>query len=144
MTTNEAYEKYLIELQANGTTDNIQTTKGRFVVNFNKFQNRVIEWLIERKNEDDNRYLQKIRILNHPLTKAESTAKLDKFDLPKDYFDFIDVVCYGDQGECKGQLFTVEEEKGENINLLLEDEFSKPSFKFRESFYIIGDLYKFI
>lgn len=63
MTTNEAYQKYIIELQANGTTDNIQSTRSRFVVNYNKAQNKVIEWLIERKNEDDNRYLQSIKKL---------------------------------------------------------------------------------
>jgi len=138
MTTNEAYQKYLIELQANGTTDGVQTTKGRFVVNYNKSQNRVVEWLIERKNEDDNRYLQKIKVVDKPLTKGDSTNTFDSFILPKDHFDFMDARAFADRGSCKEQPFFVEEFKGENLNVKLKDEDSKPSFKYRESFYILS------
>ena len=139
MTTNEGYQKYLVYLQANGTTDNVQTTKSRFVLNFNTYQNRVQEWLIERKNEDDNRYLQKVKVLNSPLSKTNSTESEDNFDLPKDYFDFIDIRAFGSKELCKDQPFFVEEIKGENLNTKLADEFSKPSFKFRESFYILSE-----
>ena len=139
MTSNQAYQKYLIELQANGTTDNIQTTKSRFVINYNKFQNRVIEWLIERNNEDDNRYLQRIKILNQILSKEDSTVQEDNFQLPEDYFEFIDIRVFADRGSCTEQNFFVKEVKGENLNNLLTDEFSKPSFKFRESFYILSE-----
>ena len=139
MTTNEAYQKYLIELQANGTTDNIQTNKSRFVINYNKTQNRIVEWLIERKNEDDNRYLQKIKVIDKPLDKATDNTLEDNFNLPKNYFDFIDVRAYADKDDCKEQLFFVWEFKGENLNTILDDENSKPSFKYRESFYILSE-----
>lgn len=139
MTADEAYQRYLLELQANGVTDNIQTTKSKFVINFNKAQNRAIEFLIERKNEDDNRYLQKIKILNKSLYLDERTEKEDKFTLPEDFFDHIDVLAYATKGDCINQEFFVYEIKGENLNTLLNDEFSKPSWKFRESFYILGE-----
>jgi hypothetical protein len=138
MTTNEAYQRYLIELQANGITDNLQTTKSRFVINYNKAQNRVIEWLIERKNEDDNRYLQKIKVPNYLLNKIGSTEQENIFGLPKDYFEFMDVRAFGSKGSCKDQEFFTEEEKGENIDVRMADIFANPSFKYRESFYIIA------
>lgn len=138
MTTNEAYQKYLIELQANGTTDNTQTNKSRFVINYNKTQNRVVEWLIERKNEDDNRYLQKVKLIDEPLKKGTSTNTFDSFSLSSDYFDFIDIRTFADKDACKDQPFFVTEFKGENLNVFLADEDSKPSFKFRESFYILS------
>ena len=139
MTSNEAYQKFLIYLQANGVTDSIQSDRSRFTISFNTAQNRVIEWLIERKNEDDNRYLQKIKVLDTPLTKSESTDYQDDFSLPDDYFEFLDIRAFGSKDSCKDQLFFVEEIKGENLNVKLADEFSRPSFKFRESFYILSE-----
>ena len=139
MLSNEAYQKYLIELQANGTTDNIQSNRGRFVVNFNRAQLKVIEWLIERNNEDDNRYLQKIKKIDTSLTKSKTSKNKEYFNLKEDYFDFIDINAYGSKNKCKNQLFDVEEVKADNLNVLLTDEFSKPSFKYRESFYLIGE-----
>ena len=138
MTTNEAYEKYLIELQANGTTDNIQSTKGRFVVNYNKAQNRLVEWFIERKSNDDNRYIQKLKKLDVPLIKKVSEGNKDIFLLKDDYFDFINLNAFASKDRCKNQEFFVKEIKPENLNNLLLDFNTKPSFKYRESFYTIN------
>ena len=139
MTTNEAYQKYIIELQANGTTDNIQSTRSRFVVNYNKAQNKVIEWLIERKNEDDNRYLQSIKKIDSKLEKNQTSEDKDTFLLKSDYFDFINLNAFATSGKCRNQRFFLKEVKSENLNNLLDDYNTKPSFKYSESFFIISD-----
>lgn len=139
MRSNEAYERYLIELEANGTTDSIQSTKGRFIVNYNKSLDRIVEYYIEKKFEDDNRYIQKLKIIDKPISKTKNTSNKDIFLLPKNYFDFIDLNCYASTDKCKDQLFFAKEIKAENINSYLTDEFTKPSFKYRESFYIINE-----
>lgn len=139
MTFREAYERYLVELQSNGVTDNLQTNANRFVIDINKAHLKVIEWLIERKNEDDNRYLQKIKIPYKELVKKSSELDRDVFKLPADYFDFIDVRVKGSNGNCDNQDFFAREIKPENLSYILDDEFSKPSFKYRETSYFIGD-----
>jgi hypothetical protein len=141
MTTNEAYQKYLLELQANGSTDNIQTTRGRFVINYNKAQNRLIEWLIERNNEDDNRYLQAIKILDKDLSKASSSENKDNFTLPSDYFDLLNLNAYASSEECgcEDQLFDTTEIKAENLNNYLTSADMNPSFKYRESIYLVSE-----
>lgn len=137
MTADQIEQSILIQLQANGTTDKIQTSKGRIAVTYNRVQNQIIEFLID-KSDDDNRYLQKVKELNKELVKEKLQSTLDIFSIPKDYFDFLNIEAFASQGNCSNQRLSLDEIKGGNINALLTDEFSKPSFKFRESFYIIA------
>ena len=133
MTAEQIEQSILIQLQANGTTDKIQTNRGRIAVTYNRVQNQVIEYLID-KSDDDNRYLQKIKELNVELDKITTKEKnLDKFQIPKNYFDFINVEAFASKGECTNQRLNLDEIKGGNKNALLTDEFSKPPFKFKES-----------
>lgn len=139
MTTNEAYERYLIELEANGTTDKIQSTKGRFVVNYNKYLNRLVEYFIEKKFDDDNRYIQKLKIIDKSIPKVKTSQNKELFKIPDNYFDFIDLNTYASTDRCRDQFFYTKEIKSENTNSYLSDEFTKPSFKYRESFYTIAE-----
>ena len=74
MTAEKIEQSILIQLQANGTTDKIQTNRGRIAVTYNRIQNQIIEFLID-KSDDDNRYLQKIKELNKELTKSSTGDK---------------------------------------------------------------------
>lgn len=139
MTVNESYERYLLELQANGTTDKLQSSKGEYVVNYNKHINRLVEYYIERKQDDDNRYIQLLKIIDKEVNLNQRIGNKDIFELPENYFDFIDVNSYASNDNCSNQLFNLKEVKGENVNQYLTDEFSKPSFKFRESIYQINN-----
>lgn len=138
MRAEEAYQRYLLELQANGTTDNIQSNESRFVVNYNKAQNRLIEWFIERKDNSDNRYIQLLKKLDVPLSKVLSEDNKEVFSLKDDYFDFINLNAFASKGDCHKQEFFLTEIKPENLNSLLLDDNTRPSFKYRESFYIIN------
>lgn len=138
MTTREAYERYILELQANGTTDNIQSNRERFAVNYNKAQNRLVEWLIERRDNADNRYVQLLKKIDVPLSKISTEDNKEIFGLKEDHFDFINLNAYGKKGNCTNQEFFLTEIKGENLNSLLSDANTRPSFKYRESFYLIN------
>lgn len=139
MSPREAYKRYIIILQANGITDKVQSDKQRFAINYNKAQNEIVEFLIERKSEDDNRYIQKIRVLNKNIEKKGSDSQSDHFPLEDDYFELIDVLGFGSKDSCKKKKLHLNEIKGENLNQVLCDEFTKPSFSYREALYIISD-----
>jgi len=138
MTAEQIEQSILVQLQSNGTTDKIQTNRGRIAVTYNRVQNQVVEFLID-KSDDDNRYLQKIKQLSVKLLKAKKTeSNIDSFIIPSDYFDFINVEAFASKNECINQRLNLTEIKGGNKNNLLTDEFSKPSFKYRESLYLLA------
>jgi len=138
MTPDEVYQRVLIQLQANGTTDAIKTSKDRVAVTYNKVQNQLLELFIERKKDDDLRYIQEVSILGQKLKRDKSESNRDIFALPKDFFDFIDLEATASNESCSKQRIHLDEIKGQNKSSLLTDTFTKPSFKFRESLYQIS------
>ncbi len=139
MNFEESYQKYLILSESNGTTDKLSTNKGRYAVNYNISQNKIVEWFIENNSTDENRYLQSLKEPYEKL-EAQDLKKTDytSFSIPKSYFDFIDLRVYCSKDSCSNQLFRSREVKGENVSNLLIDIYSKPSFKYRETFYTIA------
>lgn len=138
MNFEEGYQKYLILAEANGTTDKLSTNKGRFAVRFNIAQNKVVEWLIESAATDDNRYIQSLKEPYEKLSQSDSKKDYTQFLLPETYFDFIDLAAFGSKGKCRNKRLKLKEVKSQNVNNLLLDVNSNPSFKFRETFYTIS------
>lgn len=133
----ESYQVYLTLSEANGTTDKLSTDRGRFAIDYNICQNKAIEWLIESNSSDENRYIQSIKVPFKDLSKGSSTELFDNFTLPSNYFDFLDLQVFGSSGNCKNQKFRSREVKGSNVDNLLIDSDSDPSFKYRDTFYTI-------
>ena len=138
MTVDEVYERFIIKINKNAQTDNIQADRGRFAELYNEAKNKWLEWVLEKRNEDDVRYAQPLLKPLHPITPSQTFKTNQKFKLPEDYFDLVTVSAMADSECCKGQKITLYEAKGENIDLYLEDEFNKPSFDYRESSYYIA------
>lgn len=139
MNFEESYQKYLVLAEANGTTDKLSTNKGRFAIKYNIAQNKVVEWFIENNNSDENRYVQSLKKPYENLSQSSSEKDYTSFKIPESYFEFIDLKVFGSKKSCLDQPFLAREVKGPNVSNLLADENSKPSFKFRETFYTIGD-----
>lgn len=139
MNFEESYQKYLVLAESNGTTDKLSTDKSRFAVKYNISQNKIVEWFIENNSTDENRYLQSIKKPYEKLNLLKSEKDYTSFNIPDTYFEFIDLKIKGEKGNCSDQLFRAREVKGENVSNLLVDQFSKPSFKYRETFYTIED-----
>lgn len=140
MTTQTAFDKFQIKVNKNLETGSIAVDRGRFVLIFNEAQNRLIEYILDKKNEDDIRYIQKILVSDFPISSSESKINYQNFTLPKDYFDFSNVFALASREKCKEKTMFLFEIKDDDKNEILQDEFNKPSFEARESpFNITSD-----
>ena len=137
----DCYFRALQKAEENATNGGIKLDKARFVQLFNEEQNRLILYLLDKRNEDDIRYLQKLVVYSKDISKNRSIDNQisDLFSLPSDYFDFINVSGVFSRGECSASDFNLWEAKNENVNELLADEFNKPSYDYRDAFYTIGE-----
>jgi hypothetical protein len=139
MTIQEAYLRYLDLVNRNATNNNVNVDKPRFVLLYNDMQNRYVEWVLDKRNEDEIRYIQRILVNNAPLTNSFSNEDYMSFALPVNYFEFDNVSVKAKKGECEDRRMLVWEIKSENREELLEDEFNKPSFEYSETFYYLSE-----
>lgn len=138
MTINEAYLKFLEKINKNYTNDNLSGDRGRFISIFNEVQNKFVEWVLEKRNEDDIRDIQKLLKYDSRLKLKQKVLNHQDFELPIDFFSFSNIQAYASNDSCKDKKLFLFEIKQENREELLQDEFNKPSFKYRESFYSFG------
>lgn len=138
MDINEVYLKFLEKVNKNFTNDNISVDKTRFVFIFNESQNKFVEWILEKRNEDDIRDIQKLLVYDKDLSFKDKTINQYNFDLPSNFFSFSNLQVFANKGNCKNKRLEVFEVKTENKFTLLEDENNKPSFSARETFYTLG------
>lgn len=143
MNVQTAYDKFQIKVNKNYETGKISVDQGRFVIIFNEAQNKFIEYILDKKNEDDIRYIQKILVSDFPILSSESKEDYNKFSLPKNYFDFSSVYAKADQDTCKGKKIFLFEIKDDDKGEILQDDYNEPSFLARESlFHITSDTIK--
>lgn len=134
----EAYQRYLQKVEKNGTNDGISTDRGRFINIFNESQNKWIESKLQRRGVDDVRYIEKFLILDKKISDSSKTFDRQNFTLPKNYLDLADVRAKAIKEKCSDYI-ELYEARTENLNTLLHNENSKPSFKWRESFYTVNN-----
>lgn len=134
MTQEKFYQALVIKLNENATTDKISIDKGRACVLGNNTQNRLIEIFLERRFEDDIRYIQKI-LTTKTISDFKKFKDHTEFNLPKDYFDFSNLFVLASKGECKNKRMTCEEIKDDDKHHLLINTHYKPSFKHRETLF---------
>lgn len=135
----KVYLKFLQKVNKNLTNDNISVDKGRFIYIINEAQNNYIQWVLDKRNEEELRYLQQVLVDDKVLVKNQDHGTHDDFDLPSDYFDLSSVTSYAKSGNCgNAEMFTYEI-KDENRAFHRIDTSLKPSFKDRETFYFLSD-----
>lgn len=136
MTPNQIYESFIIKTNENAQTDNIAVDKGRFVRIYNESANKFVEWVLEKKNEDDIRYLQPI-LTTKTETSSTKKEKYQLFKLPKDFFDLGNVSAKASSDCCSKVDIELFEIKTDNENIVIFDELMKPSIEYREApFYL--------
>lgn len=133
MVASEVKTRFLIKSEENGTNDAITVSNDRFVRIINEAFIRMAEYLYEKKNEDDFRYLQPLLVDDKPITDYTIHSDHQVFSLPKDYFEFSNVWGVGSNKQCSNQKFDLFEIKDLDRNIILNDEFNSPSFKYREA-----------
>ncbi len=138
MVLEEVYGKFIIKINKNAQTDNIQCDRGRFVEIYNEEKNKWLEWTLDKRNDDDIRYAQILLTLGEVIFSSKVNIDSQEFKLPKEYFDIADVYAIATSDCCEKQKIDLYELKAENTSLELQDESSKPSFDYRESLYQIA------
>lgn len=138
MSVELSYQKYLTKVEQNSTNDNIATSRGNFTLLFNENQNRFIEFHLQQRGIDDIRYIEKFLVLDKKLPQTSKTLDRCNFTYPKDYLDLVELRALASKGKCDNQVLYLWEITNEDINELMQDEYNKPSFKWRESFYTVN------
>ena len=136
MTPNQSYESFIVKVNENAQTDNISVDKGRFIKLFNEASNKFVEWILEKKNQDDIRYLQPI-LRTKIENEFEQKINYQLFKLPKDFFDLGNVSGKGSTKCCKEVAFDIFEVKVDNQGVIIDDELNRPDGEYREApFYL--------
>ena len=130
-----AYQKFIIKINKNATTDSISCDKGKFTVILNEVQNRFEEFILDKRGDDEIRYIQHLLVEDHVISSSTSNKNSQNFKLPANYFDLSNVFAEATKGECTAQKIDLFEIKSEDQNNILRDEFNSPSFKHREAPY---------
>lgn len=133
MTTEQAYVRFLMKIDNNFENSIVSGDRGRFVIIFNEAQNKMLENILDRKKDDEIRYIQKMLVSNHSIKKDKSVEYADTFKLPENYFDFSSAYSKASTKTCKDAKINLYEIKDDNKVEILQDEFNKPSFLAREA-----------
>lgn len=133
----ETYQQYLQKVDKNGTNDNIATDRGRYVNLFNENQNKWIEVHLQNRGIDDVRYIQKFLVLDKKISDSSQTFDHFDFSLPDNYLDLSDIRAEAKKKECKA-ILDLFEIRTENLNTVLNNKDTEPSFKWREAPYTIN------
>jgi hypothetical protein len=137
MTTIEAILSLREIVNRSNTNDNISLDNIRAINLLNQAQLKYLKERIENKSDENIRRVQ-VFLKSSDLKSPKKRGDRVSFTLPSDYFEFSNVVPTGEKDKCKSKLLAWEA-KSENINLLLEDENSKPSFYWGECFFTISN-----
>lgn len=135
MTIQETYIEFLSMVNRNATNNRTNVDKPRFVMLYNRIQNKYVEWVLEKRNEDAIRDIQKILVKNFPVTQVESKETYTKYGLPSNYFNFSNITAKANSECCDPDNMLLFEVKSEDVEEKLVDTNNEPSFPYRESFY---------
>lgn len=138
MNIKECYLGALQRSEKNATNGNIALDLGRFVNLFNSCQLRLIENLLNKRNNDEIRKIQKLLVFSQILKRKNAKDDRVLFYLPDDYLSFSNLRGRFSRGECEVNDFKLFEAKNENVEELYTDLSNEPNFEFRETYYTIG------
>ncbi len=134
MTIQEAYTQFLLLVNRNATNNKVNVDRFRFIKMFNYVQNRYVEWVLDKRNEDSIRDIQKLLVVELPLLPSASTQTVTSFRLPDNYFNFTNISALADSDCCKNERLLVYEVKSEDTEEKYNDKYSEPSFEWRETY----------
>lgn len=138
-TIDQVRERYLLKAEKNGINDGIATDNYRFCLGFNESQNKFMTLHLQNRGVDDVRYIQKFLTLKYKVSYSSKSkdGKVYNFELPKNYFDIADAEATAKKGECSDTI-SLFEIRTENYTEIIQDEFNKPSFEWREALFTIN------
>jgi hypothetical protein len=139
MTIQETYVRFLQLVNRNATNNNVNVDLYRFVKAFNDLQNRYVEYILDKRNDDSIREIQLLLVVEQPLSPIGSTSSTVTFPLPTDFFDFSNISAVASAGCCEKERMLVYELKSEDAEEVYNDKYSEPSFEWRETFGYLSE-----
>lgn len=136
-TIEQVKERYTVKAEKNGTNDSIATDNYRISLLYNESQNKFLTLHLQNRGIDDVRYIQNFLVLDEKIPYKSKSEDKYNFELPTNYFDLADVRANATKENCNA-LISLEEVRTENLNKILNDEFTKPSFEYREGIYTVN------
>ena len=138
-TTEQAFIKFQIKVNETYESSKIGVDRGRFVILFNEAQNKMVEFILNRKGTDDYTYIQNILVPNKEIDRHTSTIDSDIFLMPDNLLNFSSAYSLATKGLCKDVKINLFDIKDDNKTEVLQDEFNSPSFLAREAPLSMGD-----
>jgi hypothetical protein len=139
MTVEAAYIQFLQLVNRNATNNNVNVDRFRFVLLYNDMQNRFVEWTLNKRNDDRIRDIQLLLVTEQELEPTEVKENYTSFSLPEDFFNFANVKARAKTECCETDQMLVYEVKSEDVEEILNDKYSEPSFDWRETFGFHSD-----
>lgn len=137
MTFEQVRDSYIVKVEENATNDNIATDNLRISLLFNESQNKFLTLHLQNRKSDDVRYIQNFLVLDKSIPYFSKTQDKENFKLPDDYFDLADARAKAKKGSCT-DIINLFELRTENLNEILQDEFHRPSFEWREAPFTVN------
>lgn len=138
MGPNEIYKRYLLKINRNDSNEGANVLKSLFVIDFNS---QAENWLFERLDKDgDNIKLDGLDTLLEPdkeLTKLTVFDDSVEFQLPDNFRRHASSFSIVDNGNCKGVKIYNFDKKSLGFTAILADKFSRPSWDFEETPFLI-------
>lgn len=139
MKASEVYDRFILKSEKNSTNDFISTDKRRFAELYNEAQIRMVEFFYDQKTDDNLRYINSLLVIDKDLEIKIKERDFYSFKLPENYFEYSSAYALGSKGECSGEKIELIKELDDfNRPHYLSDEFTSPSFEYRETLYNIG------
>lgn len=141
MRIEDCYLKSLQKAEENATNGGIKMDRARFIQMFNSEQIRLVRSFLDLRNDNRIKHIQRLMVYSKELERKSSfdKPKSVSFSFPDNYLEFVNVDGIFTKGECEATDFAMWETKNEDIQELIADEFNKPTFEYRETFYTIGE-----
>lgn len=138
MKLRDIYNEVRLLIEKNRTNNNLYLTEDRFVLYFNFLKDKIQNYFLDKRSDDAIRLMAPFLIINKKLTEKSSQDLFSTYQLPEDYFDFSNMLIYAKKNKCTPQQMLAHEIKSENIHQYLSDVNLKPSFLYRETFYLLN------
>ncbi len=133
----EVKERFITDSEKNGENDGIASDDKRISLLFNRSQNKLLTLGLQNRKSDDVRYIQNFLVLDKSIPTTSTTQDKVNFILPKNYFDLADARATAKKGNYEDLIYLFEL-RTENLSEILQDEFNKPSFEWREAPYTVN------
>lgn len=131
MTSIETYKNFLLKLNRNDTSSNLNVPIEDFVIMFNE---QAIKW-VKREKEDDDGFIDFSVCLvpDTALEKISESENYDKFKVPSNFLKNVSIYALASKDLVKNRPMAVWIMKPKNSNLITFDINNGPSFEYEET-----------